>query len=207
MFREEGTMKGQPFYLDGGGQTKVDLMRSSRHLGYARRNGWAITEIPYASNKYAMYVLLPDEKGKQGVSDLIKKLQSERWKDIVASMDYETKINLRLPKFEQENKYYLNDAMAALGIKRAFIGGQAEFDRMFDAPGWYFWIDKIIQKARINVAEWGTEAAAVTVVIVDGATAAGPEKEADFFADHPFVYVIAEKTSGTILFEGVYTGK
>ena len=87
----------------------------------------------------------------------------------------------------------------------------AEFDRMFaPKPGYVYWIEKVIQKARISVAEWGTEAAAVTVVEMDGKNAMGPGEEPkriNFFADHPFVYLIGEATSGTILFEGVYSGK
>ena len=73
-----------------------------------------------------------------------------------------------------------------------------------------YWIEKVIQKARISVSEWGTEAAAVTVVAMDGATSAGPGEEPKrvyFYADHPFVFLIGEATSGAILFEGAYTGK
>ena len=95
-------------------------------------------------------------------------------------------------------------------MKKAFKGGEAQFDRMFSPkPGYVYWIEKVIQKARIKVSEWGTEAAAVTVVEV-GAESAGEPKEPkriNFFADHPFVYVIGEATSGAILFEGVYSGK
>ena len=70
--------------------------------------------------------------------------------------------------------------------------------------GYYYWISKVIQKSRIAVSEWGTEAGSVTVVEMDGAMDAGPSpKQVYFYADHPFVFVIGEETSGTILFEGV----
>jgi serpin B len=70
--------------------------------------------------------------------------------------------------------------------------------------GYYYWISKVIQKSRIAVSEWGTEAGSVTVVEMDGAMDAGPgPKQVYFYADHPFVFVIGEETSGTILFEGV----
>ena len=67
---------------------------------------------------------------------------------------------------------------------------------------------KYIQKAKISVAEWGTEAAAVTVVEMQKESAIGPgeEKVVYFYADHPFVFAIGESTSGTILFEGTFTG-
>lgn len=92
-------------------------------------------------------------------------------------------------------KVDLNETLEALGVKKAFQAGQAQFTDMFEPkPGYYYWIDKVIQKARISVTEWGTEAAL-------------PEKTLEFYAHHPFAYVIGERTSGTILFEGVFTGK
>ncbi|MBR3074942.1 MAG: serpin family protein [Bacteroidales bacterium] len=208
MFTEEGTMKKQPFYLDDGGKVTADLMRSTDHFPYARRDGYQVVSIPYSNGHYAMYVLLPDEKGSNGVEKLVSKLADESWSDICSSLNTEAKVYLRLPKFESENKFCLNQALQQLGINLAF-GNQAEFDRMFDARNWNFWIGAIFQKARIAVTEWGTEAAAVTVVLMDGATATLPRPvpEVYFYADHPFVYVIAEKTSGTILFEGVFNGK
>ena len=210
MFLEAGTLTDAEFTLDGGGKSKVDLMRTSRYLPYAKRDGYSVVSIPYSNGNFAMYVLLPDEKGGNGVRNLLEKLPDEKWEDICGSFDYDTEVHLRLPKFETENKFYLKEAMKALGIQKAFVRGVAEFDNMFDAPDWYFWIDSIIQKAHISVAEWGTEAAAVTVVLMLGDTSPGPDPEkkvVDFYADHPFVYVIAEKTSGVILFEGVFDGR
>lgn len=208
-FMEDATMKYQEFYPDNGGKKQtVDLMRTSGALPYAKRKGYSVVAIPYSGYNFFMYVLLPDEKGKDGAADLVKQLKSEKWEDITASLTTDYTVNLRFPKFESESKFYLVDTMQALGIRRAFISELAEFDRMFvPRDNYTFYISNIIQKAKIKVAEWGTEAAAVTAVIMDKATAMpGELKKVDFFADHPFVYVIAEKTSGTILFEGVYAG-
>lgn len=68
-----------------------------------------------------------------------------------------------VPRFDIENKYTLNESLKALGVKKAFTGGAAEFPNMFTEKAEYY-ISKVIQKARISVTEWGTEAAAVTVV-------------------------------------------
>ena len=156
-----------------------------------------------------MFILLPDENDLDG---LMNKLPDISWKTILGSFKHDAEVSLKLPKFDIENKFNLNDALKALGVNRAFQAGPAQFDRMF-APKeqhYDYWIGKVIQKARISVAEWGTEAAAVTIVEMEGATSAGPGEEPkriNFFADHPFVYLIGEATSGTILFEGVYSGK
>lgn len=208
MFLEELTRKNQDFYPDNNGaKQKVDMMRTSQHFPYAKRNGYSVVSIPYSNGSFAMYLLLPNNKGKAGAADLVKQLKGEKWNDITASLQDGYIVHLQMPKFESECKFGLVDAMQALGIKRAFVGGAAQFDAMFDVTGWDFFISNIIQKARISVAEWGTEAAAVTAVIMDKATSVGPGqiKEVDFIADHPFVYVIAEKSSGAILFEGVYS--
>ena len=149
-----------------------------------------------------MYVLLPDENDIEG---LLEKLQTTAWSEILGSLKQDAEVHVKLPKFNIENKCNLNDALNALGVNKAFEAGQAEFDLMFEPKDDYrYWISKVIQKSRIAVSEWGTEAGSVTIVEMDGATDAGPgPKQVYFYADHPFVFVIGEETSGTILFEGV----
>ena len=207
MFLPEGTKKAYPFYYDGGGEGKVDYMTNSGYLfPYCEQDGFRVLGLPYSSEKFYFYILLPDEIGVSGAQNLIKNLKNLSWKEIVGSFHNE-KINLRLPKFSTESRYELQSCLKALGIKKSFLEGQAEFDKLFEKEGYYFWIDKVIQKARIIVEEKGTKAAAVTGTGLNGEDAAEPPKIIDFYVDHPFVYLIAERTSGVILFEGVYTGK
>lgn len=207
MFREYATIDDRFTLADGSSKT-VKMMRNVRYHSYAEMDGFNVLALPYANYKYYMYILLPDENNLNGLLD---KLQTVSWSDIQSSFKHDAEVSLKLPKFDIENKFNLNDALQALGVKKAFNAGAAEFNGMFEPkPGYFYWIGKVIQKARIAVAEWGTEAAAVTVVEMEGATDPGPGKEPkrlNFFADHPFVYLIGESTSGTILFEGVYSGK
>ena len=208
MFLSEMTLKNQPFYYDGGGQGKADLMSTTRYLRYTRQDGYEAVMIPYSNGNYAMYVLLPDEKGGNGLDKLVSALPEISWPEVESSMTSEAEVHLRLPKFEAESRFDLPDVLNALGMRKAFVEKEAEFDRIFDVPDeWYFWIGKVIQKACIKVSEWGTEAAAVTAELMCGATDGPTPEEVFFYADHPFVYLIAERTSGVILFEGVYTGK
>ena len=161
-----------------------------------------------ASGKYCMYVLLPKISGKDGLTKLVAKLPSENWKEVTSSMTTETLVHLRIPKFTTASEFKLVPTMKALGIQRAFTPA-AQFNQMFVSSDLSVMIGNIIQKAKISVAEWGTEAAAVTVEMVDGSNGPPSEKpkEVNFYADHPFVYVIAEQTSGAILFEGTFDGK
>ena len=201
MFKEKST-KSENFQLKDGKTVKVDMMRNSRYHEYAEMDGYKVLVLPYANRKFNMYVLLPDENDIEG---MIEKLQTTSWSEIRANLKHDAEVHVKLPKFDIENKYNLNDALEALGVKKAFKAGVAEFDGMFQPkPGYYYWISKVIQKSRIAVSEWGTEAGSVTVVEMEGAADAGPgPKQVYFYADHPFVFVIGEETSGTILFEGV----
>lgn len=201
MFKEKST-KSENFQLKDGKTVKVDMMRNTRYHEYAEMDGYKVLVLPYANGKVNMYVLLPDENDIEG---LIEKLQTTSWGDILANLKQDAEVHVKLPKFNIENKYYLNDALNALGVTNAFDEDSAEFDGMFEyKDGYIYWINNVIQKSRIAVSEWGTEAGSVTVVEMNGATDAGPgPKQVYFYADHPFVFIIGEETSGTILFEGV----
>ena len=201
MFREEGT-KSENFTLNDGKTIKAAMMRNTRYHEYAEMDGYKVLVLPYANRKFNMYILLPDENNIEG---LIEKLQTSSWTDILANLKEDAEVHVKLPKFNIENKHNLNDALNGLGVRKAFEPASAEFNGMFTPKDdYYYWISKVIQKSRISVSEWGTEAGSVTVVEMDGATDAGPgPKEVFFYADHPFVFIIGEDTSGTILFEGV----
>lgn len=206
MFSEEGTIDDS-FTLSDGTVKTVKMMRNERYHAYAEMDGFKVLALPYAGGKFFMYILLPD---KNDLPALMNKLQTVSWEDIQQNLKRDAEVHVKLPKFDIENKFNLNETLKALGVRRAFQQGAAQFDRMFSVdPEYLFWIGKVIQKAKINVAEWGTEAAAVTVVQMDGASEApgGEIKKVYFYADHPFVFAIGESTSGTILFEGVFAGK
>ena len=111
-----------------------------------------------------------------------------------------------MPKFESSGDFELSKTLRTLGMKKAFDGEGAEFGNLFDGSTPGFYISRVLQKAKIAVAEWGTEAAAVTVVEMTEKSAM-PMNDIQVTADHPFVYILGEQESGTILFEGVYSGE
>lgn len=206
MFSEKSTIDAD-FTKSDGTAKKVRMMCNTRFHLYSEMDGFRVLAIPYADKKFHMYILLPDDNN---IGALLDKLQTISWADIQKSLGTDTKVHLRLPKFEFESTLDLIEPLEALGIKRAFVKYQAELDQMFVPDDYYYWIDKVRQKAKVSVAEWGVKAAAVTIIAVPGVTAVEPEpviKEVNFFADHPFAFFIAESTSGTILFEGVYSGQ
>ena len=203
MFDERYTAQ-EDFTETDGNKVKLDMMRTTSWYWYAEMDGYLVLKLPFAGKKFNMYFLLPD---KNDVAALVAKLQKTSWSEITESLKNDAEVRVKIPKFDIENKSDLTAVLQSFGISKAFQSSSAEFDNMFQSDGLPFWISKVIQKSRISVTEWGTEAGSVTVVDMEGAAGDQPQyKIVNFNANHPFVFVIGEETSGTILFEGVFTG-
>ncbi|MBR1705625.1 MAG: serpin family protein [Bacteroidales bacterium] len=191
------------FHPDEGEEKLLPFMETTGRFPYAETETFQILGLPYAQGKFYMYILLPKERG---LTRLMEELPTLSWTDLAATLETDGEVRLRLPKFDIEGSYGLNGLLQSLGMNSAFIPGLADFGGMFDAPGTDFYISEVLQKAKISVAEWGTEAAAVTVIFKE-TTSIEPGDYIKFTADHPFVFLIGEQTSGALLFEGVFTGK
>ena len=209
-----------PFFLGGCEAEMIPMMHGSQKLPYVHMDGFGVLELPYAGGKFGLYILLPDDeiKGdpvvepefeeKYFFGNLMQDLPGLDWNALRSQMSPRT-VNVTLPKFEATGDFQLKKIMQSMGVEQAFIPGAAQFDRMF-APrpaGEDYAINEVFQKARISVAEWGTEAAAVTVVeMTDKSIGPFGEDPVNFVCDHRFVYLIGEKTSGAILFAGIFNG-
>lgn len=213
VFKEDLTRNAE-FFEGGCIVYEVPIMHTSGEFKYAQMDGFRMLEVPYANGKYAMYILLPegeyvgdipeDVPEKYTFSCLMKDLPGMDWQGMLQKLKPVT-VQLSLPKFEASSSYLLNEALAQMGAERAF-SGQAQFDRMFNDPQVQAHISKVLQKARISVDEWGTEAAAVTIVEMEKNAGFFGEDVVEFNCNHPFAYFIAERSSGIILFEGAYRG-
>ena len=106
-----------------------------------------------------------------------------------------------LPKFKLESQYSLKDVLSSMGMPTAFSGA-ADFSGMDGGQDLY--ISDVYHKAYIEVNEEGTEAAAATGVVMNwAAVAPGSEEPVPVFrADHPFLFLIQDNDTGTILFAG-----
>ena len=112
-------------------------------------------------------------------------------------------VRVYIPKFRLETRYSLPPALAALGMRAAFLD-TADFSGM-DGTTWLY-IEEIAHKAYIDVNEGGTEAAGATAVVMTGkGLSATDEPVAEFRADHPFLFIIRDDGTGTILFVGRVT--
>ncbi|KAG8525057.1 Leukocyte elastase inhibitor [Galemys pyrenaicus] len=113
------------------------------------------------------------------------------------NMQHHVDVQVHLPKFKLEESYDLKAHLARLGVEDLFSIGKADLSGMTDTGD--IFVSNIIHKAFVEVNEEGTEAAAATAVKIMFCSSM-PEK--DFFADHPFIFMIRHNPSGSLLFLG-----
>ena len=134
---------------------------------------------------------------------MAQSLTAEAFEKLNRNME-QCETDLKLPRFSISTETQLNKPISELGAPLIFQSGKADFSKMSDTP---MFISAMIQKAKIEVSEEGTKAAAVTAGIMT--MAALPDREprhVAFHADHPFIYIITERNTGAIFFIGQYTG-
>ncbi|MBP5758364.1 MAG: serpin family protein [Bacteroidales bacterium] len=184
------------------GKVDMPIMYQYDRFRYMKNSTFAAVDLPYSNEQWSMTVMLP-EKGKN-VNDVINFLAKEGMTFMKESSFYD--VDLKLPRFETESTTEnLVGTLKSLGIKQVFNDQNAGIPNMCNGP---VYISNMLQKARIKVDETGSEAAAVTVAEVClEMCIEEPEPPVIFHADHPFVYVIREASSGVILFVGKFTGK
>lgn len=188
--------KTEPFHGSGGG-TPVPLMRRTGRHGYFADESMQAISIPYRGGDLAMDVFLP--RSRDGLADLRDRLTPSELRAWFARLDSETaQVDLQLPRFEIDFHVSMKKALAAMGMTIPFSPG-ADFSGMTGQRDLF--VSEVVHGAFIAVDETGTEAAAATAVIMKrGGLPRKPE--AVFRADHPFVYVIRHRETGTVLFMG-----
>ncbi|MDD7243151.1 MAG: serpin family protein [Bacteroidaceae bacterium] len=179
----------------------VDMMHRHGEYFYADGDGYSAVSIPYGNGAFRMTVILPSEGSF--LRDVMASMDGGKFQALQRSME-KCNVDLKIPRFTTEVDLPLNDIISALGAPLIF-SSQADFSQF--ARG-NFYVSKMFQKAKIEVSEEGTKAAAVTAAIMM-MSAMRPEKKRNvvFHADSPFAYIISENSTGGIYFMGQYTGK
>ncbi len=151
----------------------------------------SMISLPYGQKNFQMAVICPDSSITS--AELIQLMTPEKWQQWLTLL-HGGDFSLVMPKFRVKYDIMMNDMLKAMGMDIAF-GGGADFSNLTTTPASFF-ISAVKQDAFVQVDEKGTEAAAVTTVIIS--TGLPPQ----IICNRPFVYVIYEKTSGAILFMG-----
>ncbi|HSY43034.1 MAG TPA: serpin family protein, partial [Candidatus Acidoferrum sp.] len=155
-----------------------------------------VLELPYTGGEVSMVVLLPTKV--DGIGELEKQLTTPNLAKWTAHFESQ-KVRVFLPKFKVTSEFSLGDTLAAMGMPDAFMYGKADFSGMDGKQDLF--IGKVVHKAYVDVDEDGTEAAAATAVVMTLA-AAMPAEPLVFRADHPFLFLIRDNQTGSILFLG-----
>ncbi len=191
-FDEDNTAEAS-FHLLDGRDVAVQMMCQTEEFGYAEGDEYQAVELKYDGGELSMVILLPEE------SDFEKfeaSLDVQTLKEIISAVEINNVI-LSMPKFEYESEFSLKDTLEALGMTVAF-SIEADFSGMTGNDELF--IKDVVHKAFVSVDEAGTEAAAATAVIMD--LKAMPGEPVEVTIDRPFIYIIRDIETGTILFIG-----
>lgn len=188
----------KPFYLADGSTKNVAMMKIENDFSVYFEPDYSAIDLPYGQGNYSMVVLLPNDDSS--LNELINQLDNEEWNTLMQSMGEPSAWNLELPKFKFEYENTLNNELIDLGLGLAFTDS-ADFTGINKNGG--LKISRVKHKTFVEVNEEGTEAAAVTSVVME-LTSVGPNTNT-FIIDHPFLFVIKEKYTNAILFIGTVT--
>lgn len=201
-FPKAGT-QDRYFYRKNGDSVTVPLMAQCAEYPFWEDDNLQVAEIPYVGKQLSMVVILP--RSAEGLPAVEKTLSSENIAGWVSRLK-EAKINVYLPRFKAALRLDLKQQLSNLGMPLAFDRDQADFTGMTGAdPEKQLHISKVIHEAFVEINEEGTEAAGATAVIELAKSAVGEPSvrvPPTFRADRPFVFVIRDNPSGSILFIG-----
>lgn len=192
-FLEKNTREGVFHAFNG--DVQIPMMAKTDRMNYAEYQGAQMVELPYEGGRYAMYVVLPP-KGLS-IDKMISYVNEDLYDQAMSMMTAE-KVRLTLPKFKLETEMILNKTLQNMGIRTAFSSA-ADFKGISETGPLV--LDQVKQKCYIDVSEKGTEAAAVTSIGVR-MTSARPETVYTMNVDRPYVFFIADRSNGNIIFAG-----
>ncbi|MCK5212952.1 MAG: serpin family protein, partial [Dehalococcoidia bacterium] len=191
---EEGFTSPGPFYLLDGREIEVPLMRQTDSFRHGTGPDFDVIELPYDGYELSMVIMVP---------------QTGHFETFEQSLDYAVvqsaidglktgQVALAMPRFKMETSFSPNEALAQLGMGIAFEPSVADFSGMDGTRDLF--ISDVIHKAFVEVDEAGTEAAAATAVVMEAT--AMPAEPVALTIDRPFVFLIRDVETNTILFVG-----
>lgn len=195
-FKPEATQPG-PFKLANGKEVKVDMMSQTKHFNYLEEKDFKSVELRYKGGDVSMFILLPNKD--VSVQKLRKTITAATWDKWMQSYK-SNEVYVQLPKFKVEFSDILNTSLKSMGMPDAFDPDKANFSKMVPA-NLHAFISLVIQKTYMDVNESGTEAAAVTAVVMETAMAR-MEQPKTFQVDRPFILALRHNPTGELLFLG-----
>jgi serpin B len=188
--------KDRAFHLRAGRQKEVPMMEQTRRFDYRRGTGYQAVRLPYQGWALGMYVFLPDAGSSP--EKLIGIMNGDTWQRVTEPGFERKEGTVGWPSFKLEYGVELKEPLKALGMRAAF--GGADFSGISDRR---LFISALRQRAFVEVNEEGTEAAAVTMMTQSKGMHMDPSKPFQMIVDRPFLFLIEDMRTRTILFIGV----
>jgi len=168
-------------------------MKQTSNYKVYNGDGFTLAELPYGQGNFVMDILLPNEIN--GAAGFLTSLNDANLKSWTGKMT-EKKVNVSLPKFKYAYKIELSQILSDMGMEIAFTD-KADFSNISDLD---LYISFVLHQSFIETNEEGTEAAAATIVGIS--TTSAPSDPEILNIDHPFIYLIRETETNTVLFAG-----
>ena len=180
---------------DGSTQT-VQMMNLMDTFRCASGDVCDYLEMDYGNHAFSMVIMLP--KDGKTTRDVIATMDGKKWADAMQSLTLK-KIPVFLPRFKAECEYPMHEhILPDMGMKLPFNPMLADLSGIADIGAFgRLFISSVIHKTFVQVDEEGTEAAGITLVGIENSV-----KSSFFIVDHPFLFVIREKSTDVILFIG-----
>ncbi|XP_042405323.1 serpin-ZXA-like [Zingiber officinale] len=193
------------FYLLNGTSVEVAFITSTKKQFLSSYDGFKVLRLPYKQGQdkrsFSMYIFLPD--AKDGLWDLEERLNSES--ELLTRYLPMRKVEVnkfKMPKFKISFGFEASSVLKGLGLVSPF-SADADLSEMVDSPfGRSLFVSSIFHKSFIEVNEEGTVATAASAALATITSMALPMNPLNFEADHPFMFLIREDTTGVVLFTG-----
>ena len=199
---DQGKTEDRPFYPTTGGSTTCRMMLDTRQFDYFETDTFQAIRLPYGNRSFSMVVILP--RPKVGLDGVIEMVDANTWHQWQGQF-HPREVEFGLPRFKFAYDISLKETLRAMGMATAFDPEKANFDKMLepqDLQGQRAFISDVKHKTFLQVDEEGTEAAAVTAVVMAMTSAAEPSPPPVMIVDRPFLFGIVENKSGSLIFVG-----
>ncbi|MBD3312578.1 serpin family protein, partial [archaeon] len=196
-FSKDDTM--DQYFNTSSQSVTVPMMRltdSELTFNYTEDDSVQVLELAYKGGDLSMLLILPKNESLITVEEGLTNNKLNEWRSGLTLEE----VYIYLPRFTFETKYFLSGELKEMGMPAAFTES-ANFSGMSSFP---LMIDEVIHQGFVEVNEEGTEAAAATAVVI-AITSAPIEAPKIFRADHPFIFLIQERSTGAIVFMGRVT--
>jgi serine protease inhibitor len=171
----------------------VKFMQHKGEFRYWENPQVQLLEMPYKDEKFSMLFILPAAGEFKNIE---KQLTDNQWNSWLSQLSPTPIDALKIPRFKFESAIPAKDILVAMGARNMFLGGLGNI-----ADGKLL-VSEVKHQAVIEVSEKGTEAAAVTMIAVERSIHKIEHFNKTFVADRPFIFMIRENQSNTILFMG-----